>query len=46
MSEPRPPADDPPPDRAIPWEERVARGEVNRRRVNEAIEQGRRTDAP
>jgi predicted ThiF/HesA family dinucleotide-utilizing enzyme len=28
------------------WERRVACAEVNRRRVNEAIEQGRRTDDP
>jgi predicted ThiF/HesA family dinucleotide-utilizing enzyme len=45
MPESEPSADDPPRgERAVPWEQRVARGEINRRRVNEAIEQGRVDD--
>lgn len=46
MSEREPPAGDPLGDEheVVPWEQRVARAEVNRRRVNEAIEQGRLSD--
>jgi hypothetical protein len=39
---PEPPAGTPDP----AWERRIACAEINRRRVNEAIEQGRRDDEP